>query len=456
MKKRTKIVTSLSLCLTTAISTIAIYSIIAVKKNIELDKSNKYSLFIQEKSRLQSLVANNQHKIPSSYLNSIQYFHNVTKTSKAIEIIDATSKIRSEIIDVNKKILAFDVEIKNQLSLFNEFNQIKQKLENDYLNRLYKIWRADAGEPNMIVDFGFSEEETHFQKYLETIKKYSWISKNSSSFEIKRAIFDLKNIENNIDYFLVKKEVEHLLEKIESTISIVETRLEKNKINKIFEDNEVKEILDLISQFKLDLQKQKDLYNSVENKTDNIKHETFKKIFSHYNKNNFFKIFDCIDQRVELYYDFMFFYSPLFFYEQTEEVKKVFQYPDKKDFEKEIILKYNQAKQDLTNFKSKINGNEKIAKKAFNKFNEYIRNLAISFEKELIQKKLLLLKNLLTKYDQKQDGKSQFITVEIKKAINDAESLLSYNDSQYSTRDKKSIWEFRTVKNNLQELIDKY
>ncbi len=32
MKKRTKIVTSLSLCLTTAISTIAIYSIIAVKK----------------------------------------------------------------------------------------------------------------------------------------------------------------------------------------------------------------------------------------------------------------------------------------------------------------------------------------------------------------------------------------------------------------------------------------
>lgn len=456
MKRRAKILTSLGLCLTTAISTIAIYSIIAVKKNIELDKSNKYSLFIQEKSRLQSLVANNQHKIQNSYLNSIQYFHNVTKTSKAIEIIDATSKIRSEIIDVNKKILAFDVEIKNQLSLFNEFNQIKQKLENDYLNRLYKIWRADAGEPNMIVDFGFSEEETHFQKYLETIKKYSWISKNSSSSEIKRAIFDLKNIENNIDYFLVKKEVEHLLEKIESTISIVETRLEKNKINKIFEDNEVKEILDLISQFKLDLQKQKDLYNSVENKTDNIKHETFKKIFSHYNKNNFFKIFDCIDQRVELYYDFMFFYSPLFFYEQTEEIKKVFQYPDKKDFEKEIILKYNQAKQNLTNFKSKINGNEKIAKKAFNKFNEYIRNLAISFEKELIQKKLLLLKNLLTKYDQNQDGKSQFITVEIKKAINDAESLLSYNDSQYSTRDKKSIWEFRVTKNNLQEIIDKY
>ena len=99
---------------------------------------------------------------------------------------------------------------------------------------------------------------------------------------------------------------------------------------------------------------------------------------------------------------------------------------------------------------------KKIAKKAFNKFNEYIRNLAISFEKEVMQKKLLLLKNLLTKYDQKQDGKSQFITVEIKKAINDAESLLSYNDLKYSTRDKKSIWEFRTVKNNLQELIDKY
>lgn len=456
MKKRAKILTSLSLCLTTAISTIAIYSIIAVKKNIELDKSNKYSLFIQEKSRLQSLVANNQHKIPNSYLNSIQYFHNITKTSKAIEIIDATSKIRNEIIDVNEKILAFDVEIKNKLSLFNEFNQIKQKLENDYHNRLYKIWRADAGEPDMIVDFGFPEEETHFQKYLETIKKYSWISKNSSSFEIKRAIFDLKNIENNIDYFLIKKEVEHLFEKIESTISIVETRLEKNKINKIFEDNEVKEILDLISQFKLDLQKQKDLYNSVDNKTDNIKHKTFKEIFSHYNKNNFFKIFDCIDQRVELYYDFMFFYSPLYFYEPAEEVKKVFQYPDKKDFEKEIILKYNQAKQDLTNFKSKINGNEKIAKKAYNKFNEYIRNLAISFEKELIQKKLLLIKNLLTKYDQKKDGKSQFITVEIKKAINDAESLLSYNDLKYSTRDKKSIWEFRTVRNNLQEIIDKY
>ena len=456
MKRRAKILTSLSLYLTTAISTIAIYSIIAVKKNIELDKSNKYSLFIQEKSKLQSLISNNQHKIPNSYLNSIQYFHNITKTSKAIEIIDATSKIRNEIIDVNEKILAFDVEIKNKLSLFNEFNQIKQKLENDYHNRLYKIWRAYAGEPDMIVDFGFSEEETHFQKYLETIKKYSWISKNSTSFEIKRAIFDLKNIENNIDYFLIKKEVEHLFEEIESTISIVETRLEKNKINKIFEDNEVKEILDLISQFKLDLQKQKDLYNSVDSKTDNIKHETFKEIFSHYNKNNFFKIFDCIDQRVDLYYDFMFFYSPLYFYEPAEEVKKVFQYPDKKDFEKEIILKYNQAKQDLTNFKSKINGNEKIAKKAFNKFNEYIRNLAISFENELIQKKLLLLKNLLTKYDQKQDGKSQFITVEIKKAINDAESLLSYNDLKYSTRDKKSIWEFRTVRNNLQEMIDKY
>lgn len=170
MKKRTKILTSLGLCLTTAISTIAIYSIIAVKKNIELDKSNKYSLFIQEKSRLQSLVANNQHKIPNSYLNSIQYFHNVTKTSKAIEIIDATSKIRSEIIDVNKKILAFDVEIKNQLSLFNEFNQIKQKLENDYLNRLYKIWRADAGEPNMIVDFGFLKKKLTFKNILKQLK----------------------------------------------------------------------------------------------------------------------------------------------------------------------------------------------------------------------------------------------------------------------------------------------